>query len=258
MSIDFGRAAGDYAQHRAGFPAIFFDRLLADGTVHRGDLVLDLGTGTGTVARGLAMRGCVVTAVDFSAPLLAQAAELDQAAGVTVKQVRARVENAEFAPVSFDVVTAGQCWHWFDRLRTAALVRRWLRPGGRLVIAHFDWLPLAGNMVQATERLILAYNPGWTLHSGSGVYPAWLKDAAEAGFVELQTYSFDIDVPYDHEGWRGRIRASAGIGASLDETKVQRFDLELAALLTAHYPTEPMAVPHRVWVLSATAPGLLL
>jgi SAM-dependent methyltransferase len=174
-----------------------------------------------------------------------------------VKQVRARVENAEFDAASFDVITAGQCWHWFDRHKTAALTRRWLRPGGRLVIAHFDWLPLAGNMVQATERLILAYNPGWTMHSGSGIYPAWLKDVAEAGFVELQTHSFDLDVPYSHEAWRGRIRASAGVGASLDEAKVKRFDGELAGLLAANYPAQPMPVPHRVWFLSAVAPGLL-
>jgi SAM-dependent methyltransferase len=257
MTIDFGRAAGDYARHRAGFPEVFFERLFADGTVQKGSVTLDIGTGTGTVARGLALRGCEVTALDPSAPLLAQAAELDQVAGAQVHYERARVENAEFAPASFDVITAGQAWHWFDRPRTAALARRWLRPGGRLVIAHFDWLPLNGNMVQATERLILTYNPGWTLHSGSGLYPAWLKDAAEAGFVDLQTYSIDLDVSYSHEGWCGRIRASAGIGASLDEGKVQRFDAELAALLTARYPTQPMAVPHRLWVLTAAAPGLL-
>lgn len=256
MSIDFGRTAGDYARHRAGFPEVFFDRLFADDSVRENDLVLDLGTGTGTVARGLAVRGCEVTGLDHSASLLAQAAEMDRAAGVEVKQVRARVENADFSPASFDVVTAGQCWHWFDRPRTAALVRKWLRPGGRLLIAHFDWLPLAGNMVQDTERLILAYNPGWTLHSGSGLYPAWLKDVAEAGFTDLRTYSFDLDVPYSHADWRGRIRASAGIGAALDEAKVKRFDAELASMLAARHAVEPMQVPHRVWVLQAMAPAL--
>jgi SAM-dependent methyltransferase len=257
MATDFGRTAGDYARHRAGFPDVFFERLFADGSVHKGDVVLDLGTGTGTVARGLAVRGCEVTGLDPSAPLLAQAAEMDRAAGVQVKQVRARVENADFAPASFDVITAGQCWHWFDRARTAALVRKWLRPGGRLLIAHFDWLPLAGNMVQDTERLILACNPAWTLHSGSGLYPAWLKDVAEAGFSDLRTWSFDRPVPYSPADWRGRIRASAGFGATLDEAKVKRFDAELASMLAARHGAEPMAVPHRVWTLSAIAPGLL-
>lgn len=257
MATDFGRTAGDYTRHRAGFPEAFFERLLADGSVRKGDAVLDLGTGTGSVARGLALRGCEVTGLDHSAPLLAQAAELDRAAGVVVKQVRARVENADFAPASFDVITAGQCWHWFDRPRSAALARTWLRPGGRLLIAHFDWVPLNGNLVQDTERLILACNPGWTMHSGSGLYPAWLKDVAEAGFTDLRTWSFDLDVSYSHADWRGRIRASAGIGATLDETRAQRFDAELADLLAAHHATEPMAVPHRVWTLAAIAPGLL-
>ena len=100
-----------------------------------------------------------------------------------------------------------------------------------MLIAHFDWLPLNGNIVQDTERLILACNPGWTLHSGSGLYPAWLKDVAEAGFTDLRTWSFDLDIPYSHEAWRGRIRASAGIGAVLDAAKVKHFDGELA-----HWP----------------------
>ena len=255
MAIDFGRTADDYVRHRAGFPEAFFERIFQDGTARAGQQALDLGSGTGTVARGLALRGCTVTALDHSAPLLAQAAELDRAAGVQVKQVRARVENAEFPPASFDLVTAGQCWHWFDRARTAALVHGWLRPGGRLLIAHFDWLPLNGNLVQDTERLILTCNPAWTLHSGSGMYPAWLKDVAEAGFTELRTWSFDLDVPYSHEAWRGRIRASAAIGAVLDEAKVKRFDAELAGMLASRHPREPMAVPHRVWALSAVAPG---
>lgn len=255
MATDFGRTASDYARHRAGFPEIFFERLWSDGSVHSGNRVLDLGTGTGTVARGLALRGCQVTGLDHSAPLLAQAAELDRAAGVQVTQVRARVENADFPAASFDVISCGQCWHWFDCVRTAGLALKWLRPGGRLLIAHFDWIPLNGNLVQDTERLILAFNPAWTMHSGSGLYPAWLKEVAEAGFADLRTWSVDVDVPYSHAGWRGRIRASAGIGATLDESKVKRFDAELDRMLTDHYPTEPVQVPHRVWVLSAVVPG---
>ncbi|WNL45129.1 methyltransferase domain-containing protein [Dyella sp. BiH032] len=255
MQVDFGKAAGDYAQHRVGFPEAFFQRLFDEGLARTGELALDLGTGTGVVARGLALRGCAVTGLDPSEALLAQAAELDRAVGVQVRQVHARVEDAEFPDASFDLVTAGQCWHWFDRPRAAALARRWLRPGGRLVIAHFDWLPLEGNLVHATEELIRAHNPAWTLGKGNGLYPAWLTDVREAGFRDVRTFSFDVDVPYSHLGWRGRIRASAGVGASMAPAAVERFDAELAALLSDRYPAEPMAVPHCVWVLSAVAPG---
>lgn len=255
MTIDFGKTAGDYARHRAGFPDVFFQRVFADGLVHEGDAVLDLGTGTGTVARGMALRGCHVTGLDHSAQLLAKAAELDLRASAQVRQVRARVENADFPPASFDVITAGQCWHWFDRHAAAALARTWLKPRGRLLIAHFDWIPLAGNIVQETERLILASNPGWTMHSGSGLYPAWLKDVAEAGFIDLQTWSSDLMVSYSHADWRGRVRASAGVGATLGEARIRKFDAELARTLVSRHEAEPMSVPHRLWTLSAVAPS---
>jgi SAM-dependent methyltransferase len=255
MQVDFGKTAGDYARHRVGFPDAFFTRLFDEGLARPGESALDLGTGTGTVARGLALRGCAVTGLDPSAALLAQAAALDRAAGVQVRQVRSTVEAADFAPASFDLLTAGQCWHWFDRPRAAALARRWLRPGGRLVIAHFDWLPLAGNMVEDTERLIRAHNPAWHLGGNSGLYPAWLKEVRETGFGDVRTFSFDMVVPYSHADWRGRIRASAGVGASLEPAAVERFDAELGALLTERHPAEPMAVPHCVWGLSAVAPG---
>lgn len=254
MQVDFGKTASDYARHRAGFPDAFFARLFGEGIAQPSARALDLGTGTGTVARGLALRGCKVTGLDPSAALLAQAAELDRAAGVQVDQVQSTVEAADFASDSFDLVTAGQCWHWFDRPRAAALARRGLRPGGRLAIAHFDWLPLAGNLVEDTERLIRAHNPAWNLGGGSGLYPAWLKEVREAGFGDVRTFSFDMAVPYSHVAWRGRIRASAGVGASLAPAAVERFDAELAALLAERHSAEPMAVPHCVWVLSAVAP----
>jgi SAM-dependent methyltransferase len=255
LDVDFGKTAGDYARHRVGFPDAFFQRLFDEKLARTGELALDLGTGTGAVARGLALRGCAVTGLDPSENLLAQAAELDRDAGVQVRQVRSKVEDAAFPDASFDLITAGQCWHWFDRPRAAALARRWLRPGGRLVIAHFDWLPLPGNMVEDTERLIRAHNPAWNLGGGTGLYPGWLNDVRGAGFDDVRTFSFDVAVPYSHRDWRGRIRASAGVGASLAPAAVERFDAELGALLAARHPAEPMAVPHCVWVLSAVAPG---
>lgn len=74
--------------------------------------------------------------------------------------------------------------------------------------------------------------------------------------MDLRTWSLDLDVPYSHADWHARIRASAGVGVGLDEAKTQRFDTELANLLAVRYASEPMRVPHRLWVLSASVPGL--
>jgi SAM-dependent methyltransferase len=249
VNIDFGKTAQDYGRHRAGFPDALFDRLGTLGVGMRGQRVLDLGTGTGALARGFARRGCEVTGLDPSAALLEEARRLDAAAGVNIRYVTATAEASGLPDASFDVVSAGQCWHWFDRAKAAVEARRLLMLCGRLVIAHFDWIALPGNVVEATEQLIETYNPEWRFGGGSGVYGAWLHDVAIASFGEIETFSFDVDVPYTQEAWRGRIRASAGIAASLPPDSVVQFDAALQHLLQDRFSDEPLRTPHRVFAV---------
>ncbi|CAG9000337.1 MAG: hypothetical protein CENE_02332 [Candidatus Celerinatantimonas neptuna] len=153
-----------------------------------------------------------------------------------------------------DVVTAGPCWHWFNAPEVACECLRVLKPGGTLVICHFDWLLLQGNVVELTESLILKHNPQWKMAGGTGFYPRWLSDVASVGFLHLETFSFDCPVSYSHERWCGRIRASAGVQASLEFEQVRQFDLEHRWLLQQHFPQDPLIIPHRVWALVARKP----
>lgn len=251
MDPDFGATADDYARHRAGFPASLFERLAALGIGEPGRSVLDLGTGTGSLARGFARRGCRVTGLDPAAPLLEKARGLDAAEGLGIEYRVGHAERTGLPSAAFDVVAAGQCWHWFDRAEAAAEARRLLRPGGSVVIAHFDWLPLRGNLVAATEALIERHNPAWSLGGGTGLYPAWLRDLGEAGFEDIASFSYDVAVPYTPEAWRGRIRASAGVAASLPPEAVARFDADLATLLDERFPGDGWTVPHRVFAVTA-------
>ncbi len=255
MGVDFGKTADDYAAHRAGFPRALFARLAAMGIGRSGQHLLDLGTGTGTLARGFARRGAKVTGIDPAEPMLRKARRLSQDEGVQVDYRVGRAEDVDSPDSAYDVVTAGQCWHWFDRAAAASECMRILVPGGALCICYFDWLPMPGNVVTATESLILQHNPEWSFAGGLGMYPLWTLDVAEAGFTALETFSFDVEVPYRHEAWRGRIRASAGVAASLPPDAVAAFDAELADLLARDFPDEPLAVPHRVWALVARKPN---
>jgi len=254
LVADFGRTAADYGRHRAGFPPAFFDRLAAMRIVRPGARSLDVGTGTGTLARGLAARGCESTGLDRSTPLMEEAARIDREAGISVRYVEAPAEATGLPEASFDLVIAGQCWHWFDRPRAAAEARRLLKPGAHLVIAHFDWIPLPGNIADLTEKLIEKHSPKWKLGGGMGMYPQWLGGVATAGFRGIETFSFDLEVPYSHEAWRGRIRASAGVGASLSAQAVAAFDAELKSALAERFPEDPFTVLHRVFAVIARAP----
>ncbi|MER5749039.1 class I SAM-dependent methyltransferase [Streptomyces sp. NPDC002088] len=253
---DFGLTAKDYTQHRAGFPPQVVQRLTQLGVETEGRDVLDLGTGTGSLARLFAQAGARVTGIDPAAPLLEQARELDRAAGVEITYAVATAEATGLPDASFDVVAAGQCWHWFDAPKAAAEVWRLLRPGGHAVITHFDWLPLPGNVVAETEQLITTYNPAWSMGGGTGLYPRWLTDLATAGFGSIETFSFDLDVPYTPEAWTGRIRASAGVGASLPQEEVDKFSTELSAILRDRFPGDVLRIPHRTWAVVADKPAV--
>lgn len=249
MNIDFGLTATDYARHRVGFPESFFERMATYQMGLKGQAVVDVGTGTGTLARGFARRGCVVTGIDPAANMLEQAKQLSADEGVTVDYQVGTAEATGLADESADAVSAGQCWHWFDGQAAAKECYRLLRPKGKVVIAHFDWIPLKGNVVEATERLIETYNAAWKMGGGSGIYPHWARHLAENGFVNLEVFTYDTFPVYTHEAWRGRIRASAGVGASLPPDQVTAFDHDLAEILRTRFPVDPLAIQHRVFAV---------
>jgi hypothetical protein len=84
--------------------------------------------------------------------------------------------------------------------------------------------------------------------------PALPRHAAIAGLVDFETFSFDVMAPCTHEGWRGRIRASAGVGGTLNPEGVTAFDAEFPAMLKERFPQDPMGLHHRTFAPVARVP----
>jgi ubiquinone/menaquinone biosynthesis C-methylase UbiE len=251
--IDFGRTATDYERFRPGFPASFINRLVDDGWAVPGERALDLGTGTGTLALGFAERGLDVTGLDIAVELLDVARRAATDKGLSATFVVGRAEESGLESMSFDLVSAGQCWWWFDEEEVMAEVSRVLAPEGRLLICSFSYLPLTGNVAGRTEDLILEHNPGWPKARWRSVHPEQVAALDLAGFKRVESYSYQVDVPFSHEAWRGRIQTCNGVGSALRDEEAKRFDIDLAAMLEDEFPGE-LNVPHRIFAVSGLKP----
>lgn len=251
---DFGKTASDYSKHRQGFPDELFEMLQALGVNLAGTRAVDLGTGTGSLARGMARREAAVTGVDPSIDLTEEAKRLDYEWGVSTQYVQATAEKTGLESGSVDVVASGQSWWWFDRPAALTEATRILKPGGTLVICSFDWLPLSGNAVELTERLIEKHNPAWKMGGGNGQHPDFIDDLELGGFQQVRSDSRDVGTRYTKEAWRGRIRASAGVGAAMTPEQVDVFDHELTEALDAFTDDDLVPTPHRLFVAAGNRP----
>jgi ubiquinone/menaquinone biosynthesis C-methylase UbiE len=247
VSIDFGRHSDDYATQRPGFPDSFYTRLERFRPL-TGARVLDVGTGPGIMALPLAERGAYVIGTDISANQIAAAREQAELRGLSDRCLFevSPAEQSRFPDGSFDLITAGQCWHWLDHDRALAESTRLLALGGYLVIAHYSYLPQHSELVRESEALVLKHNPAWKLGGFNGLLP-WLVDGVVTESMKLcEQFVYDHERRMTHEAWRGRMRTCNGVGSGgMDEATVQRFDRELGELLAAKHP-EPLAVPHRI------------
>lgn len=242
--IDWGKTSHDYAEHRPGPPLSFFARLSALGVGNRGQTILDLGTGTGVLARQFARQGAEVCGVDVSAEQIQAAKQLTNEEGLIADFSVHAAESLPWSEPTFDVVTANQCWLYFDKEKVIEELRRVLKPDGVLVTSHFSWLPRKDETARSSEALVLEFNPKWSAADWSGEippFPAW----AAPDFDLVGMFWYDEPILFTRESWAGRIRACRGIGATLPEDEVANFDLAHQAMLRRTTP-EAFTVLHRL------------
>lgn len=115
-------------RYRPGYPESLFPRL-ADLVVGSPRTVLDVGCGTGFVARPLASYVDRVDGVDFSAPMLEVARALPDGDHPNIRWIYGPVEEVDLDP-PYGLITAGASLHWMEWSAVLPRFRRLLVTGG--------------------------------------------------------------------------------------------------------------------------------
>ena len=229
-AFDWGRTSEDYARYRDIYPEEFYRKIIDRGLCVSGQNVLDLGTGTGVLPRNLYKYGAKWTGTDISPEQIEQARRLASDAKMDIDFKAVATEQIDFPINSFDVITACQCFWYFDHDKVIPTLAGILKDGGKLLILYMAWLPFEDPIAGKSEELVLKYSPNWS-GAGETKKPIHLPKIVFEYFQLQDHEEYELDVPFIRETWHGRMKSCRGVGASLSEEELTRWDAEHRELL---------------------------
>jgi SAM-dependent methyltransferase len=210
VAESFGGEAERYDRARPTYPKAMVDAVLA---VSPGREFLDVGTGTGISARPFLKEGCRVLGVEPDERM----AEFARRRGLEVEI--AKFEEWDAAGRSFDVVTAGQAWHWVDPVLGASKAAEVLRAGGRIALFWnaMSFPPDFAEAFSAVYRHVVPEFPFFQSGAPGGVasYAPLFGQAIDGirqtgAFDEPEQWCFDWQRPYTRAEWLDQVPTFGG------------------------------------------------
>ena len=154
------------------------------------------------------------------------AEKLSKSAGMDIDYIVASAEAVDYPDRTFDVITACQCFMYFDKSIVLPKLHQMLKDHGHFAILFMAWLPEESEIAKTSEDLVLKYNPAWT---GGRVTRYELQEPpwCEGMFKAANMLTYELPVHFTRESWHGRMKACRGIGASgLKESEIQKWEQE--------------------------------
>lgn len=223
--FDWGKIAEMYAKCRNIYPQDFWNTLHSLGVGNHRQKILDIGIGTGILPMNMSPFGGDYTGLDQSKEMIEQARTADP--GTTY--VCGDAHRTPFADGTFHVVTALQCWVYFDKEILVPEIHRVLKQGGHLYVMFMTWLPEEDEIIRKSFSIVKKYSPNWS---------AFMKRVDEVDFPWMDsrfevetTICKDYRLPFTRDGWCDRMTASRGVGATLKKDAIAAVRADLMDML---------------------------
>jgi SAM-dependent methyltransferase len=243
VAESFGSVAEHYDRARPRYPQQLIERIAASSP---GSDLLCVGCGTGIDARQFRVAGMNVLGVEVDERM----ADFARSTGIDVEV--SAFEQWDSRGRIFDVVAAGQAWHWIDPVAGASKAFDVLTPAGRLAVFwNVQHLPHeVSEAFWEVFRRVVPESPFSAPQSdASGGYSLFLRKASEGvqsvgGFTDAEQWQFDWEQLYSKDEWLEQLPTQGTLTQASAEQVEQISDTVGAAIdglggsFTMAYTTE--------------------
>lgn len=220
----------DSYRYRPPYPAEVFDILA--GLLHdEPRAVLDVGTGSGDIARHLVEFVDRVDAVDFSQHMLARGKQLAGGDNPRLHWIYGKVEEVPLTP-PYALITAGSSIHWTDWPVAFPRFRSLLTPAGLLALVYRRALPLSW------ERDLQALRAQFAVHQRRGSWNI-ASQLEQRGFFRKLGEKETAPVPFNQsiEDFIDGLHSRSSFARELmGQAAVEDFDQQIRQLLLRFHP----------------------
>ncbi len=224
----FSNRVSDYVLYRPEYPASILSALKECTGFKSEWTVADIGSGTGKLSELFLNHGCKVSGVEPNREMR-EAAERLFAQQPNFHSIEGTAEHTGLPERSFDLVAAGQAFHWFEPEATKVEFRRILSEKGWVVLIWNDRQVRGAPFLDAYESLLQTL-PEYRLvgHKTEGAMK--LKGFFAADPITWRTPNRQ---DFDWQGLRGRALSSSYVPPEGDGAS-ETFMRELREIFDKH------------------------
>lgn len=241
MADLFAGTASYYARYRPGYPAAVLDRIRAAFGLDGTGRLLDLGCGTGELARALHADVAEAVGVDVSPEMLAEARRQSARAGIAnVRWHGMPAEEISAALGRFRLVTLGNAFHWMRRDEVLDRAYDLLEPGGGIAILGNPGIWTGEDAWERAAHDVVVRWLGPRRRTRAGVFVA--EEGAErvalarSRFVDMEAGDYRWSRPVDVDTIVGGLFSTSFASRALLGDQADAFAADLRRALLALDP----------------------
>ena len=201
----FSNRVENYVKYRPHYPPALIGLLEAQCGLTSASVIADVGSGTGILSEMFLQHGNRVFGVEPNREMRAAGNKL-LAKYANFSSIDATAEATTLVNASIDFITAGQAFHWFDRVSTRAEFARILKPAGWVVLMWNGFRVETSPLNNAYQQLVLKYGTDYQ-EVRREIIGCDIESFYAPGVCQLARFEFQQG--FDFDGLKGRLLSSS-------------------------------------------------